>query len=408
VTSSVIVLSYRPGRWLEPCLASVLIQADEVLLVDNGSPNGEALSIGRRAGATVIRSATNLGFTGGVNLGLRRASGDLVALLNDDAVAGAGWLAGAERVLADPGVAAVAPKVVLSGSYREVAFADPEWFSPGDARPLGRRLDTVTVAGNEVLDRIVGAGVHRLEHGPQADYPPSWRWTAGPRPFYVPLPDDETSAEVLVNGEPPPAGPVCRLVDTAGVFLRMDGYAGDHGFAAPDDGRFDRPAERFALSGAALVARAETFRRIGPLADPFFAYYEDIDWCWRARLAGLRVLYDPSATVDHLHSATSGGATDPAVRVMAERNRTLTLVRNGPRSEVVRAVRKRMADGPDGGVRRAIVRMLPWALGTRLRRSRSWATSPQDVWNRWAGADASWDESPHRSGAAPGRIPGPA
>ena len=37
VSASVVVVSYRPGDWLLSCLKSVVGQADEVVLVDNGS-----------------------------------------------------------------------------------------------------------------------------------------------------------------------------------------------------------------------------------------------------------------------------------------------------------------------------------------------------------------------------------
>ncbi|HEY7948244.1 MAG TPA: glycosyltransferase, partial [Acidimicrobiales bacterium] len=88
MSSSVIVVSHRPGSWLADCLASALPQASEVILIDNGSAGEEASDIGRRSGATVVRSSRNLGFAGGVNLGLRHAHGEIVGLLNDDAVAG--------------------------------------------------------------------------------------------------------------------------------------------------------------------------------------------------------------------------------------------------------------------------------------------------------------------------------
>ena len=50
---------------------------------------------------------------------------------------------------------------------------------------------------------------------------------------------------------------------------------------------------------------------------------------------------------------------------MAERNRTLTMVRNGPRPLVAKALRDRFHNGPDGGVRAGIARLLPWALASR-------------------------------------------
>ena len=113
-----------------------------------------------------------------------------------------------------------------------------------------------------------------------------------------------------------------------------------------------------------------------PFAGRFFAYYEDIDWCWRAQLAGRRVVYNPAATVEHRHSASSGGQHRPWVRVMSERNRTLTMVRNGPRPLVAKALRDRTRNGPDGGVRAGIARLLPWALATRGQMERHWDVGP--------------------------------
>jgi GT2 family glycosyltransferase len=388
VTTSVVILSYRPGAWLADAVRSVVDQADEVLVVDNGSVDAEASAIATAAGATVLRSETNLGFTGGVTLGVGRARGDVVALLNDDATAGAGWIASARAQLADPGVAAVAPKILLAGTYREVVLDDDDHFGPGDPRPLGRMVRSVVVDGTESLAAALGAGVHALE----ASGGDRWRWTAGRRPWYVRA---DPGAVVEVDGATAPAGPSCRLVNSAGLYLRPDGYCGDIGLGAPDDGRFDDVGARFALSGTAFAFRADTWRHLGGLADPYFAYYEDIDWCWRAGLAGQRLVFDPTTSVEHRRGATSGGATDPRVRVMAERNRTLSMVRNGPRPQAGEALRARWREGPDGGVRRGVVRHLPWALATRARNARRWRLTPADHWARWAGADVTWDAGPY-------------
>ncbi|MBO0691745.1 MAG: glycosyltransferase family 2 protein [Acidimicrobiaceae bacterium] len=430
MTSSVVILSYQPGEWLAEAVGSVVDQADEVVVVDNGSRSAEASLIARRAGARVVRSERNLGFAGGVNLGVASTTGDVIALLNDDAVAGAEWLQRAEEVLADPDVAAVGPKIRLAAAYREVLLPDHH-VAPADHRSLGRRLRSVTVEGVEVIDELLG-GLYAFEES-DGD---RWRWSTAGRPWYVPLPAAATdegapvggiaqAVEVLIDGQVAPRGATCRLINSAGVYLRPDGYAGDVGLGAPDDGRFDQRQDRFALSGTALVLRAETWHRIGPLASPFFAYYEDIDWCWRANLAGLRLVYDPAASVDHRRSATSGGAS--AVRVMAERNRTLSMVRNGPLPKTLAALAQRWKEGSDGGVREAIARQLPWAIATRLsgwawrsaadlpayRKARAlWAGGVRPapgaptatgrtragVWRQWAGIDNAWDDSPVRPG----------
>jgi hypothetical protein len=381
MTISAIVVSYRPGEWLGPCLASLAGQADQVVLIDNGSKDAAASRIGREAGATVVRCPVNTGFAPAVDLGAGVAKGTCLALLNDDAVAGPGWLPSAARALEDPSVAAVGPKIVLSARYREVVLADPAWEAAGDSRSLGRQLRSVRVDGIEMLEVATGPGLHRLERSGDD----RWRWTAGPLPWYVPLPDGRDDPKIVINGRPAPPGRVVRLLNSAGAFLDKRGYAGDIGADTTDDGRFDEPGERFAVSGAAFVTRRETWRRLGPFARRYFAYYEDIDWCWRARLAGMSVRYDPAATVEHRRSASSGGEHEPWVRVTAERNRTLSMVRNGPSRLVLDALRERLSNGPDGGVRAGIAASLPWALATRARQSRQWAVRPEEVWTRWAG-----------------------
>jgi N-acetylglucosaminyl-diphospho-decaprenol L-rhamnosyltransferase len=395
--TTVVVLSRSPGHWLEPCLRSVVGQADQVIVVDNGSPGATASAIGRRLGALVLPSAINLGFAGGVNLALARVTTGNVALLNDDAVAGPGWLERAASVLEAPDVAAVTPKIRMAGWYREVLLDDPVLHVMDDRRRLGRRVESVRSGGEEVLDIVVGAGIYSPELDP-GEPVPYWRWTAPGRPFYVPVADAGT--EVLVNGEAVPPGPTCRLLNKAGSYLRPDGQLGDHGAGSPDDGRWDRPAERFFASGTAMVARTETFRRLGGLADPFFSYYEDGDWSWRARLAGMRILYDPDAVVDHRVSATSGGAETSWVQRLAARNRVLCLVRNAPRGVALAAVRHRWNEGPGDGVRRDVMTRLPWAMASRRRLSRHWAVPPADVWNAWAGVDVTWDDGPVRTAAA--------
>lgn len=378
-------MSYRPGEWLSPCLASVSGQADEVVLVDNGSFGAAASEIGRDAGVKVLRFETNTGFAPAADAGASASAGEILAFLNDDAVAGPGWLAAAAEALSDESVAAVGPKVVLATRYREIRYPDNEWFAPGDHRPLGRLVRSVRVNGAELLESAAGPGLHRLESDGRGD---RWRWTAGPRPWYVPLPDADGEAEVLVDGLPAPPGPVVRLLNSAGAFLDTRGYGGDIGADTPDDGRFDEVAERFAISGSAFVTRRQTWQEIGTFAARFFAYYEDLDWCWRARLAGKRVLYDPAATVEHRRSASSGGEHQAWVRVMSERNRTLTMVRNGPRRLATKALRDRVVEGPDGGVRSGIARLLPWALASRARLARRWTVRPEEVWERWAGEGA--------------------
>jgi GT2 family glycosyltransferase len=392
--STVIVVSYLPGDWLAASLRSVIDQAGEVVVVDNGSRGEGASQIARSLGARTVRLSRNRGFAGGFEAGRQTARGDLIAVLNDDATADPTWLAAAASALDDPGIGAVTPKVVLAGEFHEVVLDDDPWRAPGDPRVLGRQLRSVTLGGVEVLPSIVGAGIHSLEQGIVDGVDTAWRWTAGGVPFYVPVPEGAADDTLTVDGDEVRPGRLVRVLNHAGSYLRDHGVAGEFGLGAPDDGRFDQPAERFGFSGTAPVFRAETLARIGGFAPGFFAYNEDTDWCLRARLAGLRVVYDPVATVTHRLSATSGGTAERFVRDLAQRNSLLCLVRNAPWAVARRHVGAHLRSGPGDGVRREVVRRLPWAVATRIAMHRLWRQSPRSVWDRWADADLSWDVSP--------------
>ncbi len=67
----------------------------------------------------------------------------------------------------------------------------------------------------------------------------------------------------------------------------------------------DAPRDVEAVRGAALFARAEMVRRIGPLPEAYFFFLEETAWCWRARRAGWRVVFLPDAWVVHESGASS-------------------------------------------------------------------------------------------------------
>jgi GT2 family glycosyltransferase len=387
--SSVIVVSYKPGDWLLPCLDSVTDQADEVIVIDNGSADAEASRIARAAGARVIRSSRNLGFTRGFNTGLKAAGGDVIGLLNDDAIAGPTWLSAATDVFQDHSVVAVSPKVLLRGRYAEIVVPpDPHGISDTGAL----HVSAVTAGGRDVSSQLVGAALREIHYGEVDNAKPAQHSVLPGKAFYVPVDDDID--HVLLNGVMVETGRVTRVVNHAGSFLRAHGIAGEYGFGAPDDGRFDTRAERFGFSGTAPVFTAEGLRLLGGFAGPFFAYNEDTDWCLRARLAGFRVMYDPTATVEHRSSATSGGVHSAFVRFLAERNALLCLLRNAPWPVIRRYAVPRLRRGPRDEVRTDVLRKAPWALTSRISMMRRRVLSSHDVWERWADRDTSWDDSP--------------
>jgi GT2 family glycosyltransferase len=71
------------------------------------------------------------------------------------------------------------------------------------------------------------------------------------------------------------------------------------GLAELDVGQFDQVEEVDYLSGCALLASCQLVEQVGTLDDRFFAYHEDIEWCYRAKKAGFQVLFVPEARVWH-------------------------------------------------------------------------------------------------------------
>jgi len=145
------------------------------------------------------------------------------------------------------------------------------------------------------------------------------------RADYVLLLNNDTAVldrdwiEVLVHRaeENPSVGAVaCKLVsmedhrrlDSAGV-MGIKYWRGfvEIGKYEMDRGQYDHPPiAPFSASGAAMLIRRIAFEQMGGLDCKFFAYVEDVDLCWRLRLAGYDIAYQPSARVAHYFSATTG------------------------------------------------------------------------------------------------------
>ena len=98
---------------------------------------------------------------------------------------------------------------------------------------------------------------------------------------------------------------------------------------AEDTGQYDSVRDVLWVTGACLVTRSSLWRELGGLDDRFFAHMEEIDYCWRACLAGRTVTVVPSSCVWHL----GGGTLSPDSPFKLElnyRNNLLMLRKNLP------------------------------------------------------------------------------
>jgi GT2 family glycosyltransferase len=111
---SVIVVSWNAAAVLVTCLESLAGEGDEVVVIDNASLDRSADLVAERFGwVRLVRLDQNTGFAGGVNAGVRVATGDRLLLLNPDAEATPGAVGRLSRFLDDlPAAAAVAGRLV--------------------------------------------------------------------------------------------------------------------------------------------------------------------------------------------------------------------------------------------------------------------------------------------------------
>jgi GT2 family glycosyltransferase len=209
---SIIIPVWNGAAVVESCLRAVAAHSGadllEVIAVDNASGDDSTLRIERTARQNafpivLLRQPVNLGFAGGVNVGLRAARGDLLVLLNQDCIVEPGWLT-----------------ALCTGLH-----AHPEFG----------------VAGCTLLN-------------PDAS------------------------------------------VNHAGAVLELPLAMGHHLTEIPTT-----PRTVDYVTGAVFAIRRATWERVGELDDGFYpAYYEETDYCFRARRHGFEIGYVPAARVRHL------------------------------------------------------------------------------------------------------------
>ncbi|MDR2466086.1 MAG: glycosyltransferase family 2 protein [Prevotellaceae bacterium] len=117
----------------------------------------------------------------------------------------------------------------------------------------------------------------------------------------------------------------------AGGFIDLFGYPFCRGrilnHIERDNGQYDDCERIFWASGAALMARADLFRRAGGLDEDFFAHMEEIDLCWRLQLMGYEIRSVPASKVYHV----GGGAlpvNSPQKLYLNYRNNLMMMLKN--------------------------------------------------------------------------------
>lgn len=103
----------------------------------------------------------------------------------------------------------------------------------------------------------------------------------------------------------------------------IDRLGGSHTGIEPgelDQEQHDAVRDAFYVSSAAMLVRGDLFETLGGFDPDTFPGSEDLDLCWRARLAGARVVVAPDARVAHVEAAAARRPEDaPSARAVARR-----------------------------------------------------------------------------------------
>ena len=99
------------------------------------------------------------------------------------------------------------------------------------------------------------------------------------------------------------------------------------GFGEEDQGQYETPHTTPYAHGAAMLIKREAIEKVGLMPECFFLYYEEIDWSMMFTRAGYEIWYDPSCTVYHKESQTTG-QNSPLRTYYITRNRLLLVKRN--------------------------------------------------------------------------------
>lgn len=125
-----------------------------------------------------------------------------------------------------------------------------------------------------------------------------------------------------------------ELIDDAGDYYCALGWA----FAAGKDKpaqRYNRQREIFSACGGACIYRRSILGETGMLDENHFAYLEDVDLGYRAKLFGYRNLYVPEAVVYHAGSASTGSRYNAFKAELTAANSVYVVYKNMPPAQIL-------------------------------------------------------------------------
>jgi GT2 family glycosyltransferase len=229
---SIIIVNYNTKKLLEDTIQSIIgtvgIIKYEIIVVDNASIDGSIEMVKKQyPQVKLIENKDNVGFSKANNIGIKKASGRYILLLNSDT------------------------KVLNQCIDNCLDYMDMNL----EIGALGCKL-------------LLASG--ELDHACKRGFP-----TPEASLYYILklhklFPSNKRFGQYTLNYLP-----------------------------------IDEVNEVDALTGAFIMVRKEVIRKVGLLDETYFMYGEDLDWCYRIKEAGYKVIYYPKAVTIHYKGGSS-------------------------------------------------------------------------------------------------------
>ncbi|MBN1901342.1 glycosyltransferase family 2 protein [Candidatus Sumerlaeota bacterium] len=130
-----------------------------------------------------------------------------------------------------------------------------------------------------------------------------------------------------------------KTIQHAGGWIEPNGLTHHKGYGEEDKGQFDKEEECEYVTGAAFAIKRQVIQKIGLLDSGYFPiYFEEIDYCVRAKKAGFNILYVPDAVVIH-HESRTTDRYSPGFLFKYHKNRLRFLFRNKSLGELFKAAK---------------------------------------------------------------------
>ena len=125
-----------------------------------------------------------------------------------------------------------------------------------------------------------------------------------------------------------------EILDNAGDLYTAMGWAVARGKGRPCKD-YETSKRVFSCCAGAAIYRMDIMRKIGGLDEKHFAYLEDLDIGYRARICGYQNWYAPKAKVYHVGSGTSGSRYNQFKTRYSSRNNIYLIYKNMPLLQII-------------------------------------------------------------------------